>query len=131
MKESPPGFSSQLLLSSGVPIERYSFETIALIKDRAAVMSWRRQFQVAEALLAGATLEEAEASVPVIDVHLVEVSFDRVIDPQKRSELKNLPTSFALPAGALDQLREVAGELMQQSSEYQKLLQELGGASGE
>lgn len=130
-RESPPGLTSQLLQSSGVPIERYSLETIELLKDRAAVMSWRRELQVANARLAGATQEEAEASVPVIDIRLVEVSFDRVIDPQKRSHLKNLPTSFVLPAEDVDQLRDVAGELLRQSPDYQKLLQELGAGSSD
>jgi NTE family protein len=130
-RESPPGLTSQLLQSSGVPIERYSFETIELLKDRMAVMSWRRDLKVAEARLAGANLAEAEASVPKIDMHMVEVSFDHVSDPQKRSHLKNLPTSFVLPAEDVDLLREVAGELLRQSPDYQTLLQELSGGSGD
>lgn len=130
-KESPPGLLSQLLQSSGVPIERYSFETIELMRDRVAVMSWRRQLQVAEARLAGSSLVEAEASTPKIDVHLLEVNFDHIPDPQRRSRLKNLPTSFVLPAEAVDDLRDVAGELLRQSPKYQSLLQELNGTSGE
>jgi len=130
-RESPPGLTSQLLQSSGVPIERYSFETIELLKDRMAVMSWRRDLKIAEMRLAGATLAEAEASVPKIDTYMVEVSFDHVNDPQKRSHLKNLPTSFVLPAEDVDLLREVAGELLRQSPDYQTLLQELSGGSDE
>ncbi|MEH6582342.1 MAG: patatin-like phospholipase family protein [Halioglobus sp.] len=130
-RESPPGLTSQLLQSSGVPIERYSQETIELLKDRAAVMSLRRELRLANARLAGLTEEEAEASVPKIEIHLVEVSFDRVSDPQKRSDLQNLPTSFVLPAEDVDQLREVAGELLRQSPDYQTLLQELQGDSGD
>ena len=33
-KESPPGTFAQLLQASGVPIDRYSFETVELMKDR-------------------------------------------------------------------------------------------------
>lgn len=126
-EESPPGFVDQLLQSSGLPIERYSFETIELMRDRVAVMSWRRQLQVAKAQLAGASLEEAEASIAKINVHLLEVNFDNVPDSQRRSRLKNLPTSFVLSAEEVDELRAVAGELMRQSPEYQSLVRELKG----
>ena len=128
-KESPPGFVSQLLQSSGVPIERYSFETIELMKDRVTIMSWRRQLAVAQARLAGLSLEEAEAKIPKIDFHLVEVNFDNVPDPQRRSHLKNLPTSFVLPAEDVDDLRTVAGELLRQSPDYQALLEALNDKS--
>ena len=33
--ESPPGTVAQLLQASGVPIDRYSFETVEIMKDRA------------------------------------------------------------------------------------------------
>jgi len=99
-----PSFVDQLLQSSGVPIERYSFETIELMKDRVAVMSWQRQLQVAQAQLAGASLEGAEASIPKVDVHLLEVNFDGVADPQRRSRLENLPTSFVPSPEEVDEL---------------------------
>ena len=125
-KESPPGMVSQLLSSSGVPIERYSFETIELMKDRAAVASWRRDLMVARARLAGMSEEEAEASVPKIEVHVMEVSFDRIADPDRRGRFMDLPTSFVLPEEDVDALREVAGELMRQSPEYRGILNSYG-----
>ena len=39
----------------------------------------------------------------------------------------NLPTSFYLPAEDIDRLRDVAGELMRQSPEYQSVVREMGG----
>ena len=131
LKESPPGLSGQLLQSSGVPIERFSFETIELVRDRIAISSWRRRLRVLEAIAAGATPEEAEASVPDIDMLLVEISFDQVSDPERRSYLKNLPTSFVLEPEEVDELRSVAGELLQQSPGYQRLLHDLGATRGE
>jgi NTE family protein len=121
-KESPPGLASQLLQSSGVPIERYSFETIELMKDRAAVATWRRDLLVAQARLAGMSEAEAEASVPDLDVFVMEVSFDRITDPVRRSQFQDLPTSFVLPEDDVDGLRDVAGELMRQSPEYKEIL---------
>lgn len=121
-KESPPGMIKQLLQSSGVPIERYSFETIELMKDRAAIANWRRDLRVAQLRLEGMSEADAEAAVPKIDVHVMAVSFDRIADPVRRSEFQGLPTSFVLPEEDVDNLREVAGELLRQSPEYRDML---------
>ncbi len=120
--ESPPGTFSQLMQSTGVPIERYLFETVELMKDRAAVVSLRRELNVAKALLEGATLAEAEAQFPKIEVHVLDVSFDSIRDPERRKYFINLPASFSLPEEAVDALRDVAGELLRQSPIYQHLL---------
>jgi NTE family protein len=126
-RESPPGMFSQLMKSSGVPIERYSFETIELMKDRAAVASWRRDLLVAQARLAGMSEAAAEASIPSVDVHVLEVSFDRIVDPERRRQFQDLPTSFVLPDEDVDRLRAVAGELMRQSPAYRALLESYQG----
>ena len=125
-RESPPGMFSQLMRSSGVPIERYSFETIELMKDRAAIVGWRRDLAVARKRLAGMSEAEAEAAVPRIDLHVMEVSFDRIADPARRRDFQDLPTSFVLPEEDVDELRRVAGELMRQSPEYKAILQSYG-----
>jgi len=125
--ESPPGFVVQLLQSSSVPIERYSFETVETMKDRAEIVVWRRELLIARARLAGATEAEAEASVPKITLHALDVSFDEIPDPKERAYFMNLPTSFVLPAEDIDRLREVAGRLMRQSAEYESVVREMGG----
>ena len=51
--ESPPGLAIQLLQSAGVPIDRYSFETVETLKDRAEFFRWKRDLLVAHARLAG------------------------------------------------------------------------------
>jgi len=121
--ESPPGFIRQLLQSSSVPIDRYSFETVELIHEREEILSWRRELMIARARLAGATEAEAEAKVPKIDLHVVNVSFDAIPEIEERSYFMNLPTSFALPDEDVDRLREVAGQLLRGSTEYGELLQ--------
>jgi NTE family protein len=126
--ESPPGIASQLLQSSGVPIDRYSFETIELMKDRAEIVSWRRELRVARARLAGATEAEAEASVPKIALEVLDISFDAIPDPKERASFMDLPTSFVLPPEDVDRLREVAGRLLRQSPEYQSIVRDFGGA---
>jgi NTE family protein len=130
-RESPPGTINQLLQASGVPIERYSFDTVETMKDRAEISKWRRDLLVARARLAGETEEAAEASVPKITLYVLDVSFDAISNPKERAYFMNLPTSFVLPAEDIDRLREVAGRLMRQSAEYETIVHEFGGSPGE
>jgi len=125
-REAPPGLVGQLLQSSGVPIERYSFETVETMKDRAEIMGWRRELQVARARLAGASEAQAEASVPKVSLQVLDVSFDAVSDPAERAYFMNLPTSFALPAEAIDRLRELPGRLLRDSAGYRSLVRQFG-----
>lgn len=120
--ESPPGFTAQLLQSAGVPIERYSFETVETMKDIAEIWKWRRELRVAAKRFAGATKAEAEASVPKVSLEVVDVSFDAISDPEERAYFMNLPTSFVLPAEDIDKLVEAAGRLMRQSAAYESIL---------
>ncbi len=130
--EDPPGTIGQLLKASGVPIDRYSFETIETMKDRQEIYGWRREMLISRARLAGATEAEAEAGVnvvlPKLALHVVAVGFDDVRDPTERERLMNLPTSFVLPADDIDRLRDSAGRLLRESEDYQSLLREWGGA---
>ena len=130
-RESPPGFVAQLLQSSSVPMDRYSFETIETMKDRQQILAWRRELLVARARLAGATEAQAEAETdllyPKIDLITLDISFDAIADPKERDSFMNLPTSFVLPAEDVDRLREVAGRLMRESPDFQSVVREFGG----
>jgi NTE family protein len=127
--ESPPGMLSQLLQSTSVPIDRYSFETVETMKDRAEITRWRRELLVARKRLAGQTEAQAQASTPNVSLEAVDISFDALQDPKERAYYMDLPTSFALPAESIDRLREVAGRLMRQSEDYRKVVREMGGAA--
>ncbi len=124
-KKSPPGMIKQMMQSTGVPIERYSFETVELMKDRAEVAQWRRELAIAQAQLAGLTRAEAEAKYPNVEFYVVDINFDNISDPVRREYFENLPTSFSLKEEQVDNLIEIGGELMRQSPVYQQVLSEL------
>jgi len=126
--EKPPGFVVQLLQSTGVPIDRYSFETVETLKDRAEIVKWRRELLIAEARLAGASKAQAEAQVPKVTLEVVDVSFDAIKDPSERAHMMNLPTSFVLPPDDVDRLRDAAGQVMRQSADYRAVVSGFGGA---
>lgn len=129
-RESPPMFAA-LQQATSVPIARYSFESVETMKDRQALLSVRRELQIARARLAGATEAEAEAeasvSVPKLSLTTLDVSFDAIPDPDERAYFMRLPTSFVLPAEDVDRLREVAGRLMRESPDFQSVVREFGG----
>jgi NTE family protein len=126
--ETPPGTIVQLLQASGVPIDRYSFETVELMKDFAEIVKIQRELKVAQARLAGASEAQAEASVLKVTSHVLDVSFEAIEDPHERASFMNLRTSFALPPEDVDRLREVAGRVMRQSPEYEALVRDFGGS---
>jgi len=126
-QESPPGMVAQLLQASGVPIDRYSFETVELMKDRAEITKWRRDLRVAQARLAGMSEAQAEASIPKISLEVLDVSFDAIPDPKEREYFMNLPTSFVLKPEQVDRLREVAAQLLRQSTKYETIVRQRGG----
>ena len=124
---SPPGFTVQLLQSAGVPIDRFSFETVETMKDRVEIWKLRRDLAVAQLRLAGATEAQAESSVPRIELQVLDISFDAIRDDEERAYFMNLPTTFALQADEVDRLREIAGSLLRQSAEYQSIVHDFGG----
>lgn len=127
-RETPPGFSAQLLQSSGVPIARYSYETIETLKDIAEIRRLRRELQVAGMRLAGLSEAKADASVPEVTLDVIDVSFDAISDPEERAYFMELPTSFVLPDEDIDRLVGVAGQLMRQSELYVSTVNTMGGS---
>jgi len=125
-KQSPPNSMWQTLQSSGVPIARYTFETIELMKEMVEEASLRRQLDIAEARLAGASKEEAEAQFPETEMLVFDVSFNAIADAKERLYFQSLPTSFALEDEQVDRLREIAGVLLRQSTVYQEVLEQIG-----
>jgi NTE family protein len=128
--ETAPGIFDQLWQASSVPIDRYSYESIDLLKD--IVSRWRleRRLAIAEARLAGKRELDEELRRPTIDLYAIDVSFRDIADPQERRYFENLPTSFVLSPDAVDKLRDIAGRVLRASPAYRRLIQGIEGASG-
>lgn len=124
--EKPPNSMKQTLQSSGVPIARYTFDTVELMKELVKDEEFQRQLDIAEARLAGASQEEAEAMFPETEMLVFDISFDAIRDPEERQYFENLPTSFVLEEEQVDRLREVASELLRQSPDYQEVISQIG-----
>jgi NTE family protein len=125
--ERPPNDLQILLKATGVPIDRYSYEAVELLKD--IIFRWKeiRALRAAGAF-AGANNRSLERAVdvPDIDLYAVDVSIAADDNLAERDYLNNLPTSFVLPDEAVDRLREAAGRIVRTSPEYTRLLRDLG-----
>ncbi|MDM0113685.1 patatin-like phospholipase family protein [Variovorax sp. J22R133] len=125
--ETPPGTIATLLKATGVPIDHYSYEAVELLKDISA--RWETGQRLRE--LAGCSTNKnspicTTVSVPDAKIYAIDVSFSALTDPVERDYLNAQPTSFVLPAEAVDRLRAAAGTIISASPEFQRLLKDAG-----
>jgi NTE family protein len=115
--ENPPNDIEILIKAAGVPIDRYSFDAIELLRDLVTRWSSGRR-----AAGTGAS------NVPDVEVYAVDVSFPALADEKERAFLNQQPTSFALTDEAVDRLRRAAGDILRASPEFQRLLHDIAKA---
>lgn len=106
-----PGILSVLGMTSSVMITSYNFETTDLL--RRSMEDWSAEV-------------EREAGHP-IDFYLIRVAFNILMEEEERDYFSSIPTSFNLPDESVDALIEVAGRILYNSSEFQRLVSDLGG----
>lgn len=123
-KMETPTFAALLGAATSVPLQRYSFETVALLKDR--LEEWQRQSYEAECGSAPAAVKTATSSDAAkctgVQFHFIEVNFSEHPDPEERNYLKKLPTSFSLTDEAVDRLIAAGRLILHDNSEYRSLL---------
>jgi NTE family protein len=125
--EKGPGTVEVLLKATGVPIDHYSYEAVELLKDIAA--RWEKDRRIRD--LAGCSTNTdskvcAAVRPPEAEVYAIDVSFAALPDKAERDYLNQQPTSFVLPAEAVDRLRAAAGTIIKASPEVQRLLKDTG-----
>jgi NTE family protein len=125
--EQGPGMVEVLLKSSGVPIDHYSYEAVELLKDISA--RWENARRLRE--LAGCSSGKespvcAAIRVPQAKIYAIDVSFPALKDKAELAYLNQQPTSFVLPAEAVDRLRAAAGTIISTSPDFQRVLKDAG-----
>jgi len=116
-----------LLKATGVPIDHYSYEAVELLKDISARWDTMRRIRN----LAGCSTNKESpicvaTRVPEAEIYAIDVSFAALPDKAEREYLNQQPTSFVLPAEAVDRLRAAAGTIIMASPEFQRLLKDVG-----
>jgi len=125
--ETPPGTIDILLKAAGTPIDAFSYESVELLKDTAALWRAMRVIRRSEAYAANTDPAVAAAlRVPDAEIYAIDVSFPALKDKAELDYLNQQPTSFVLPAQAVDRLRAAAGRIIEASPEFQRLLKDTG-----
>ncbi|MEZ5573012.1 MAG: patatin-like phospholipase family protein [Halioglobus sp.] len=124
-KMQTPSFAASLGAATSVPLQRYSFETVALLKDR--LKEWEKDsYEAACGSAAKAqqtpSTDNGKDDCKGVDFHFIEVNFSEYPDARERDYLKQLPTSFSLTDEAVDHLIDAGRLVLRNNSEYQKLL---------
>jgi NTE family protein len=125
--ESPPGTFNILLKATGVPIDHYSYEAVELLKDISA--RWDKERRIRDFAQCSTNKDSpvcAAVRPPNAEVYAIDVSFAALSDKTERDYLNQQPTSFVLPAEAVDRLRAAAGTIILASPEFQRLLKDVG-----
>jgi NTE family protein len=125
--ESPPGTVNILLKSAGTPIDAFSYEAVELLKDTAAQWQAARLIRNSAAMATNKDPAVAAAvRLPNAEIYAIDVSFPALKDKEELDYLNQQPTSFVLPAEAVDRLRAAAGTIIMASPEFQRLLKDVG-----
>jgi NTE family protein len=125
--ESPPGTFNILLKAAGVPIDHYSYEAVELLKDISA--RWDKERRIRDLAQCSTNKDSpvcAAVRPPNAEIYTIDVSFAALPDKTERDYLNQQPTSFVLPAEAVDRLRAAAGTIILASPEFQRLLKDVG-----
>jgi NTE family protein len=125
--ENPPGTVDILLKAAGTPIDAFSYEAVELLRDTAARWQTLRRIRNSPAYAANKDPAVAAAlRVPAAEIYAIDVSFPMLKDKAELDYLNQQPTSFVLPAEAVDRLRAAAGTIIMDSPEFKRLLKDLG-----
>jgi len=104
-----PSLWEMLSATSFVQMSRFNFETIELV--RSGFESWTA---------------ELRGSADRPNFHLVEVSFDALVDDEERAYMNALPTNLYLPDEDVDRLRSAGRRLLRESPRFQGALRAMG-----
>ncbi len=110
--KNAPGLIKVFGVVTTTPMANYSTDTVH--DFHAAFDQWRKDQLAAE--VAGMEIHD-------VDFYDVHVGFEEVTDPNLRSEVSTLPTSFKLKKRQVDALRKAADDALTNSAAFKEFLQ--------
>jgi len=107
--DKQPSLRTTISAMSDIQLHRYNTATIELMKR--TLDSWDREMSTEDR---------------PVEPYFILLDFDGIQDPERRSVLNQIPTSFGLSDEQVDLLIDAGGELLRTNHEYQRLLNDLG-----
>lgn len=122
--EEPPGLKTVAFKTATVSLDNYSFETVEFMKDlRRERLKAQKNIAVCQERLDNCPgSPRLPAFAAPLDPYVIEVNFEALPDPDRRSYFLSLPTSFSLSREQVDRLIGVPGELLDSSADFRALL---------
>ncbi len=111
-----PTLSKSLSALIDVPINRYSSDTIALL--RSAVETSRQHLRAQPRAADSPFTEDA-------DIYFINASLGEIADPDERASLMRIPTTLYLTDEQIDRLLLAAARLIQNDPEFQRLMHDI------
>ena len=111
-----PVMSQAMRSMIDVPINRYSFDTVMLI--RLALKQWQQE-------LNDKPREADSPFAPDAKIYFINASLNEVVDPVERLSLMKIPTSLYLTDDQIDRLVRAASDLILRDREFQRLMEDL------
>ena len=154
LKQKPPGASTSIKTSASKPLGNYSYETVNMIREglnkaQGTLNAFGQQREQCDAVaetscadLGGgkACREQITADCyaqfgvtdaerpPDVELYLLHVSFESIDDQARRERFQGIPTVLQLPRETVDELINVAPELVESIPDFQRLVEDLGDA---
>lgn len=124
-EERTPGLGPVFMKTATVSMESMSFDTLdSAVGRQQAREQAQTSLRVCNDRLAACHAEPLPRMARDIHTCFVEIDFDALPSPDREWFL-GLPTTFALPAASVQRLVDVAGRLLDQSADFQRLLRAL------
>jgi NTE family protein len=118
------GFFSLIGASVGIPIDRFSFETIELcervLEERVAEIRKDRAKDIK--IEPGS---KTGMAVPGPHLYTVVLQFNNLPNKEDSEFFRSMPTSFKLKGTDVDRLRRIAAQQLRNASTFQNLLRDL------
>lgn len=125
--ESPPGIVTVGLKTATTAMDNYSFETVQFARDMVS-KEWKdkqtiEQCQQLITRKCGGSVPLP--TLPAIKPYVIEVNFEAIKDKARRNHFQNMPTNFALTKQQVQELIDVAKELLLSNPTFQCLQNDL------
>jgi NTE family protein len=111
-----PTLSKAMSSSIDVPINRYSADSIALM--RLGVKMVREELRKRPRPADSAFAEDAE-------IYFINASFGEIADPEERESLMRIPTTLYLSDDQIERLLLAAARLIRNDPDFQRLMQDI------
>jgi len=125
-----PGLIDTLTTAATVPLDNYTADTLDLLTS--IVNEFNEESRLVDGCKNISARQGAQCALNIpaphkVELYPIQIAFDYITSAEERNWFKNLPTTFALPRGTIDRLRDVGRLLLTEDPKFQELMKALNG----